>query len=111
MNSQGYAVIRLVWPPQRESIYIRRRGNIDTTKKNSSYRRLVRLCKYLHKSMDYRVTYYLTIPIPVAVVEWPGRWMKPRQRAVKISTWVGRYPSLPSKGMASYEIMDSWEGQ
>jgi hypothetical protein len=63
--------------------------------------------------MDYHVTYYLTIPIPVAVVEWPGRWLKHRERAVKIASWVGRYDAsvLPFEGMASYEIMDSWEGQ
>ena len=112
MNSQGYAILRLKWPDFVEwSFYRGRLTYHDKSEARGTWRKLINLCKHLRPRMDYHVTYYLTIPIPLAVVEWPGRWMKSRQRAVKISTWVGTYPSLSSKGMASYEVVDSWEGR
>ncbi|KKL77403.1 hypothetical protein LCGC14_2035240 [marine sediment metagenome] len=101
--AQGYAIVRLQWPDVREwGWYKGKRTYSDVNHAGVNWRKLIRLCKHLHPRMDYNVTFYLDCPIPIAVVEWPGRWMKPRECAARISSWVGQYQL--GKGMESYNL-------
>ncbi len=101
--AQGYAIVRLQGPEIPH--WYRHNGRyMKRVEPENRWRKLIRLCRHLRARMDYNVTFYLDAPIPVAVVEWPGRWMKPSNRAVRISSWVGSYSNLSGKGMESYNL-------